>query len=107
MAWRASPCTAWCSTTPSRPRSTAAVWRRCRRPRCRARSPLSHRTGDRMHAGTRSLETRKLAFFVGEQVALFGSFVFATWVAARVLGQGADWFRFLTEAAVVTCALQL
>jgi sugar transferase (PEP-CTERM system associated) len=60
-----------------------------------------------MRVGTRSLETRKLVFFVAEEVALFGSFLTATWMVARALGQQAEWLRFLVEAAVVTAALQL
>jgi sugar transferase (PEP-CTERM system associated) len=60
-----------------------------------------------MRVGSRYLESRKLAFFVGEQIALFGSFVAATLIVGRALGQNADWFRVLTEAAVVTTALQI
>jgi sugar transferase (PEP-CTERM system associated) len=60
-----------------------------------------------MRVGSRYLESRKLAFFVGEQIALFGSFVAATLIVGRALGQTADWFRILTEAAVVTTALQI
>jgi sugar transferase (PEP-CTERM system associated) len=57
--------------------------------------------------GHRYLESRKLAFFVGEQLTLFGAFVTATLMVGRALGQPADWFRVLSEAAVVTTALQI
>jgi sugar transferase (PEP-CTERM system associated) len=60
-----------------------------------------------MRVGSRYLESRKLALFVGEQLALFGSFVAATVIVGRALEQAADWFRILTEAAVVTTALQI
>ena len=60
-----------------------------------------------MRLGSRYLESRKLAFFVGEQLALFGSFVTATFMVGRALGQQADWFRIFSEAAVVTTALQI
>jgi sugar transferase (PEP-CTERM system associated) len=60
-----------------------------------------------MRLGHRYLESRKLAFFVGEQTALFASFVVATLMVGRALGQQADWFRVLGEAAVVTTALQI
>ena len=55
-----------------------------------------------MRVGSRYLRVRKLALFVGEQLALFGSFVAATVIVGRALEQAADWFRILTEAAVVT-----
>ena len=60
-----------------------------------------------MRVGSRYLESRKLALFVGEQLALFASFVVATLSVSHALGQHADWFRILTEAAVVTTALQI
>ena len=60
-----------------------------------------------MRVGSRYLESRKLALFVGEQLALFGSFIVATLIVGRALGQSSDWFRVLTEAAVVTTALQI
>jgi sugar transferase (PEP-CTERM system associated) len=60
-----------------------------------------------MRVGSRYLESRKLAFFVGEQLALFASFVAATLMVGRALGQATDWLRLLTEAAVVTTALQI
>jgi sugar transferase (PEP-CTERM system associated) len=60
-----------------------------------------------MRVGSRYLESRKLAFFVGEQLALFGSFVAATLVVGGAIGQNADWLRILIEAAVVTTALQI
>src|SRR6476469_9389722 len=52
-----------------------------------------------MRVGSRYLESRKLA--------LFAAFVAATVIVGRALGQNADWFRILTEAAVVTTALQI
>src|SRR5215831_8214787 len=60
-----------------------------------------------MRLSARYLESRKLALFVGEQLVLFASFVAATLIAGRALGQQPDWFRILTEAAVVTTALQI
>jgi sugar transferase (PEP-CTERM system associated) len=60
-----------------------------------------------MRVGSRYLESRKRVLFVGEQLALFGSFVSATLIVGHALGQAADWFRILTEAAVVTTALQI
>jgi sugar transferase (PEP-CTERM system associated) len=60
-----------------------------------------------MRLGHRYLESRKLAFFVGEQLALFVAFVSATLMVGRALGQNAEWFRVLSEAAVVTTALQI
>jgi len=49
-----------------------------------------------MRLGHRYLESRKLAFFVGEQLALFFAFVAATMMVGRALGQNADWFRVLS-----------
>jgi sugar transferase (PEP-CTERM system associated) len=60
-----------------------------------------------MRLSARYLESRKLTLFVGEQLVLFGSFVAATLIAGRALGQDPDWFRIVTEAAVVTTALQI
>jgi sugar transferase (PEP-CTERM system associated) len=53
------------------------------------------------------VETRKLGFFVGEQLLLFGAFVATAVAVARGLGVGADWIRILVEAAFATAALQV
>ena len=60
-----------------------------------------------MRVGSRYLESRKLALFLSEELALFGSFVAAALMMGRALGQPTDWLRILTEAAVVTAALQI
>jgi sugar transferase (PEP-CTERM system associated) len=52
------------------------------------------------------VESRKLGFFVAEQVALFGAFMVTALAVARGLGVSADWFRVLVEAACATAALQ-
>jgi exopolysaccharide biosynthesis polyprenyl glycosylphosphotransferase len=53
------------------------------------------------------VESRKLGFFVGEQLLLFGAFVLTALAVARGLGVTADWFRVLVEAACATAALQI
>jgi sugar transferase (PEP-CTERM system associated) len=53
------------------------------------------------------VESRKLGFFVGEQLLLFAAFVVTAHVVARGLGVNADWFRVLVEAACATAALQV
>lgn len=53
------------------------------------------------------VESRKLGFFVGEQLVLFGAFLAAALLAAHGLGVGADLVRVLVEAACATAALQL
>ncbi|HEY1587233.1 MAG TPA: exopolysaccharide biosynthesis polyprenyl glycosylphosphotransferase [Polyangia bacterium] len=53
------------------------------------------------------VESRKLGFFVVEQVLLFCAFVVTALTVARGLGLPADWFRVLVEAACATAALQL
>jgi exopolysaccharide biosynthesis polyprenyl glycosylphosphotransferase len=52
------------------------------------------------------VESRKLGFFVAEQILLFGAFVVTALTVARGLGVSADWFRVLVEAACATAALQ-
>jgi len=52
------------------------------------------------------VESRKLGFFVAEQILLFGAFVVTALTVARGLGMPADWFRMLVEAACATAALQ-
>jgi sugar transferase (PEP-CTERM system associated) len=53
------------------------------------------------------VESRKLGFFVGEQLALFGAFVATALAVAHGLGVGADWLRVSVEAACATAALQV
>ncbi|MGZ3408438.1 MAG: exopolysaccharide biosynthesis polyprenyl glycosylphosphotransferase, partial [Polyangia bacterium] len=53
------------------------------------------------------VESRKLGFFVGEQLLLFGAFVVTALAVARGLGVNADLFRVLVEAACATAALQV
>jgi exopolysaccharide biosynthesis polyprenyl glycosylphosphotransferase len=53
------------------------------------------------------VESRKLGFFVGEQLVLFAAFVVTALAVARGLGVNADWFRVLVEAACATAALQI
>lgn len=53
------------------------------------------------------VESRKLGFFVAEQIILFGAFLATALAVARGLGVGADWFRILVEAACATAALQI
>jgi exopolysaccharide biosynthesis polyprenyl glycosylphosphotransferase len=52
------------------------------------------------------VESRKLGFFVAEQILLFGAFVVTALVVARGLGVQADVLRVLVEAACATAALQ-
>lgn len=52
------------------------------------------------------VESRKLGFFVGEQLALFGAFVVTALAVAHGLGASADWIRVAVEAACATAALQ-
>src|SRR6476469_528394 len=52
------------------------------------------------------VESRKLGFFVAEQLLLFGAFVVTALTVARGLGVQADWIRVLAEAACATAALQ-
>jgi exopolysaccharide biosynthesis polyprenyl glycosylphosphotransferase len=52
------------------------------------------------------VESRKLGFFVAEQILLFVAFVVTALTVARGLGLQADWFRMLAEAACATAALQ-
>jgi sugar transferase (PEP-CTERM system associated) len=53
------------------------------------------------------VESRKLGFFVGEQVVLFAAFLATALAVARGLGISADWIRVGIEAACATAALQL
>jgi sugar transferase (PEP-CTERM system associated) len=53
------------------------------------------------------VESRKLGFFVGEQVVLFAAFLATALVVARGLGISAGWVRVCIEAACATAALQL
>ena len=53
------------------------------------------------------VESRKLGFFVTEQLILFGAFLATALAVAHGLGVGADWIRILVEAACATAALQL
>src|SRR6478735_10968772 len=53
------------------------------------------------------VESRKLGFFVGEQLALFGAFIATALAVAHGLGAEADWFRVSVEAACATAALQV
>jgi sugar transferase (PEP-CTERM system associated) len=53
------------------------------------------------------VESRKLGFFVGEQLLLFVAFLLTALAVAHGLGVAADWFRILVEAACATAALQL
>ena len=53
------------------------------------------------------VESRKLGFFVGEQLLLFAAFLVTALAVARGLGVDADWFRILVEAACATAALQV
>ncbi len=53
------------------------------------------------------VESRKLGFFVGEQVVLFGAFCLTALAVARGLGINADWIRVCVEAACATAALQV
>jgi sugar transferase (PEP-CTERM system associated) len=53
------------------------------------------------------VESRKLGFFVGEQLALFGAFIATALAVAHGLGVGADWLRVSVEAACATAALQV
>ena len=53
------------------------------------------------------VESRKLGFFVAEQLLLFGAFLATATVVARGLGANADWFRVCVEAACATAALQV
>ncbi|MGZ3438070.1 MAG: hypothetical protein ACXVDD_01055, partial [Polyangia bacterium] len=52
------------------------------------------------------VESRKLGFFVGEQLLLLTAFVVTALGVARGLGVNADWLRVLVEAACATAALQ-
>ena len=60
-----------------------------------------------MRVGTHYVEARKFAFFVGEQVVLFGSFVGAALAVAFLLGLQPNRALILTEAATATIALQI
>jgi sugar transferase (PEP-CTERM system associated) len=60
-----------------------------------------------MRVGSHSMEARKAAFFVAEQLLLFSSFVGATALAARAAGAAPDWTKIGVEGAVATGALQL
>src|SRR5258706_483663 len=60
-----------------------------------------------MRVGSHSVEARKAAFFVAEQLLLFTSFVGATMLVARAVGAPPDWIKICVEAAVATGALQL
>src|SRR5262249_29173118 len=53
------------------------------------------------------VETRKLGFFVAEQLLLFGAFVATALAVAHGLGVSADWLRIVVEAACATGALQV
>jgi sugar transferase (PEP-CTERM system associated) len=53
------------------------------------------------------VESRKLGFFVAEQLVLFGAFVATALAVAHGLGVGADWLRIAVEAACATAALQV
>ena len=53
------------------------------------------------------VESRKLGFFVGEQLALLGAFIVTALAVAHGLGAGADWIRIVIEAACATAALQI
>ena len=53
------------------------------------------------------VESRKLGFFVAEQLLLFGAFLATALAVARGLGVNADWLRVLAEAACATAALQI
>jgi sugar transferase (PEP-CTERM system associated) len=53
------------------------------------------------------VESRKVGFFVGEQVLLFAAFLATALAVARGLGINADWIRVSVEAACATAALQL
>jgi sugar transferase (PEP-CTERM system associated) len=59
-----------------------------------------------MRAGS-YVEARKLAFFIGEQMVLFGSFVAAALVVARLSGATPNRIVIYTEAAAATAVLQL
>jgi sugar transferase (PEP-CTERM system associated) len=60
-----------------------------------------------MRVGTHYVEARKTAFFVGEQVVLFGSFLAAALTVASLMGQSPSRALLFSEAFVVTIALQL
>src|SRR5579862_4130714 len=59
-----------------------------------------------MSVGAHSVETRKLAFFVAEQVLLFASFVGAAWAGAHAFGAGPSRAFLLAAAALATLGLQ-
>ena len=53
------------------------------------------------------VESRKLGFFVGEQLALLAAFIVTALAVAHGLGANADWIRIVIEAACATAALQI
>jgi len=53
------------------------------------------------------VESRKLGFFVAEQLLLFGAFVVTAAAVAHGLGVNAEWIRIAVEAACATAALQI
>ena len=77
-----------------------------RRPTARRRRRFRPRGSEPCRFG-RTSSRASSAFFVGEQLLLFGAFVVDGAVVARGLGVSADWLRVLVEAACATAALQV
>ena len=59
-----------------------------------------------MRVGTHYVEARKTAFFVGELVVLFVSFIAAALAVAAMMGLSPSRALLYTEAALATVALQ-
>src|SRR4051812_13432303 len=60
-----------------------------------------------MRVGTHYVEARKTAFFVGEQLVLFASFVGAALAVAFMMGLTPSHGLLYAEAATATIAIQL
>src|SRR4051812_44614213 len=72
-----------------------------------ASSRRRFRLGDNIMSVRTYVESRKLGFFVAEQLLLFGAFVATALAVAHGLGVNAEWIRIAVEAACATAALQV
>src|SRR6476620_2777466 len=61
----------------------------------------------RMRVGTHKVETRKLAFFIIEELVLFISFIGAAFTVAHLVGLSPNRPLIVGEAAAATLALQV
>src|SRR5262249_51806200 len=59
-----------------------------------------------MRLGNHWIEARKLAFFITEQAVFVAALTVSSLIVIHSLGQRAEWFPVLMEAAVVTVAVQ-